>query len=200
MSSLRLPPAARVPVAVLDTSVLVAVWSRVALQTLASGPEPVYQPVWSEWIIAETWRVLTWRWAQRGAKWEEVTASANAMLRHLLPVMRLVSLREAPAALPAPPIADPDDGPIWTTAVLARAHYVVSDNIHDFPPLREEQATIDGKPYRLARHRYQDIEYLTAFEFITDVLGETPAEILGRAVPPAGVVRSQRAVRLRTAP
>ena len=47
------------PVAVLDTSVLVPAWSRVTLQLLASGAAPRYQPVWSEWIIAETWRVLT---------------------------------------------------------------------------------------------------------------------------------------------
>lgn len=79
------------PVAVLDTSVLVATWSRLVLQNLADGVAPTYRPVWSEWIIAETWRVLTWRWAQRGLGWDVLAVSANTMLRRLIRVMTLVS-------------------------------------------------------------------------------------------------------------
>lgn len=71
------------PVAVLDTSVLVAAWSRITLQNLADRPSPPYHPVWCEWIIAETWRVLTRRWAQRGLAWDTISASANSMLRYL---------------------------------------------------------------------------------------------------------------------
>lgn len=55
--------------AVLDASVLVSRWSRLVLQALASGGAPSFVPVWSEWTIAETWRVLTWRACQRGARW-----------------------------------------------------------------------------------------------------------------------------------
>jgi hypothetical protein len=44
-----------IPVAALDTSVLVAAWSRIALQN-----------------IAETWRVPTWRWARRGLAWDDL--------------------------------------------------------------------------------------------------------------------------------
>jgi hypothetical protein len=40
-------------------SVLVPRWSRITLQQLSSAPNPLYQHAWSEWIIAETWRVLT---------------------------------------------------------------------------------------------------------------------------------------------
>ena len=46
------------PIAVLDSSVLVPRWSRIILQLLAAGADAAYTPVWSEWIIAETWRVL----------------------------------------------------------------------------------------------------------------------------------------------
>jgi hypothetical protein len=57
------PPGA--PVAVLDSSVLVPTWSRFVLQRLAATSPQRHVPVWSEWIIAETWRVLTWRWLVR---------------------------------------------------------------------------------------------------------------------------------------
>ncbi len=183
------------PVAVLDTTVLVATWSRLVLQNLAASPSPAYRPVWSEWIVAETWRVLTWRWAQRGLGWEALSASANAMLRHLIEVMTLVSLHGQATPASAPPLTDPDDMPIWATAVLANAQYVVSDNTRDFPPLIEERAIVAGRACLLARHRYRDIEYLTAIEFIEDVLVEQPEEILGRPLPAAGVVRSRRATR-----
>ena len=87
------------PVAVLDSSVLVPRWSRVVLQLLATRPDPLFIPAWSEWIIAETWRVLAWRCLTGAAQadeneWESLTRAANAMLRYLLPVMRLVSLRD----------------------------------------------------------------------------------------------------------
>lgn len=96
---------------------------------------------------------------------------------------------------PSPPISDPNDMPVWATAVLASAQYVVSDNTHDFPPLVEERITIDGQERLVARHRYQGVEYLTAIEFIEDVLGQKPEAILGRPLPKTGVVRSQRVSR-----
>lgn len=183
------------PVAVLDTSVLVAAWSRITLQNLADRPSPLYRPIWSEWIIAETWRVLTWRWAQRGIAWDTISASANSMLRYLVKVMRLLSLHEA-VDPGTPPIIDPNDLPVWTTAVLANARYIVSDNTRDFPPLVEERTvTTDGRACLLVQHRYAGVEWLTAIEFIQDVLGENPEDILGRSLPPSGVVRSQRAIR-----
>ena len=55
----------------LDSSVLVPTWSRFVLQRLAVPPGSRYTPVWSEWIIAETWRVLTWRWLVRAAGVDE---------------------------------------------------------------------------------------------------------------------------------
>lgn len=46
------------PRAVLDSSVLVPAWSRLLLSTLAAARPVLYTPVWCEWVIAETWRVL----------------------------------------------------------------------------------------------------------------------------------------------
>jgi hypothetical protein len=79
---------------VLDTSTLVSGWSRRVLQRLASAESPKFEPVWSEWILAETWRVLTWRACRVGATQEQTSERANAMLRHLLPVMRPIALRD----------------------------------------------------------------------------------------------------------
>lgn len=85
--------------------------------------------------------------------------------------------------------------PVWTTAVLARAQDVVSDITCDFPPVVEEQDVVDGRTCVVLRHRYQEIEYLTAIEFIQDVLRERPEEILGQALPSTGMARSRRAIR-----
>jgi predicted nucleic acid-binding protein len=125
--------------------------------------------------------VLTWRWlAKNTARDERALAdSANRMLRRLLSVMNLVSIREFIGRDPWPGLRDENDAPIWATAVAAQAQYVVRHNTQDFPPLLA------------GRHVYADIEYLTTIEFIEDVLGENAAEILGEALPD-GVVRSQR--------
>jgi hypothetical protein len=189
--------------AVLDTSVLVPAWSRLVLQQLASADPPRFEPVWSEWIIAETWRTLAWRACGAGATWRQVSEGANRMLRYLLPVMHTVRLREIVGAVatPWPPawagLTDADDEPIWATAVLARAAYVVSENTRHFPPLVE--ASPSAPPGRAdaapgARHVYDGVEYLTAIEFVEDVLGEDAAAIFGAPLPPR-LVRSRRADR-----
>jgi hypothetical protein len=120
-----------VTIAVLDSSVLVPRWSRFLFTRLAQGADSPFVPVWSEWIIAETWRVLTWRWAQSAgridaAEWRALARSANRMLRRLIPLMRLASLRGYAGPSPWPELRDPDDAPIWETAVVAGAQYVVS--------------------------------------------------------------------------
>ncbi len=172
-------------VAVLDSSVLIPRWSRLVLQRLAAPPHFRYAPAWSEWIIAETWRVLAWRWLTRAAhtdeaEWHSFTQAANAMLRYLLPVMTLVSLRGYAGPSPWPELRDEEDVPIWQTAVVAGAQYVVSDNTTDFPPL------VQG------RHVYSGIEYLTAIEFVEDVLGADATAVYGAALPPDGLLRSHR--------
>jgi hypothetical protein len=87
---------------------------------------PEFVPAWSEWIIAETWRVLAWQWrvgiAPMGAgDHRALSATANQMLRYLLPVMRLVTLRGYAGPGPWPELQDRDDEPVWETAVVAGA-------------------------------------------------------------------------------
>ena len=143
-----------------------------------------FEPVWSEWIIAETWRVLTCRWlAQHGPDDEALARAANRMLRRLLVVMRLVSIRDFVGPAPGPGLKDRDDEPIWATAVVAGAQYVISHNVEDFPPLA------------LGRHVHGDIEYLTAIEFVENVLGEDAATMYGDPLPSGALVRSLRVAR-----
>ena len=102
------------------------------------------------------------------------------MLRFLLPVMRTTSLHQYVGPDPWPSLHDPDDIPLWHTATSAGARYVVSHNTTDFPPLA------DG------HHVWQGIEYLTAIEFIQDVLGEDIASLVVGPSAPAALVRSSR--------
>jgi hypothetical protein len=95
-------------------------------------------------------------------------------------VMHLVSLRDYAGPPPWPELSDPDDEPIWQTAVIAQAQYVVSHNIRHFPPL------VQG------RHVYMGVEYLTAVEFVEDVLGENARAVYEAPLPAEGVLRSGR--------
>jgi hypothetical protein len=102
------------------------------------------------------------------------------MFRFLLPVMRMASLHGYVGPDPWPSLRDPDDVPLWDTITSARAQYVISHNTSDFPPL------VDG------RHTWQGIEYLTAIEFLEDVLGENAATLTPAPLTPAMLVRSRR--------
>jgi hypothetical protein len=102
------------------------------------------------------------------------------MLRYLLPVMHFVSLRGYAGPAPWPALPDPDDVPIWETAVVAGAQFVVSLNTRHFPPLTQ------------GRHAYGGVEYLTAIEFVEDVLGESAAAVNGGPLPAGAQVRSRR--------
>jgi hypothetical protein len=123
-----------------------------------------YVPVWSDWIIAETWRILTEKWLVKQQRPSAALSSAaNAMMRIMGPVCRLErSLpRIGPGAWPS--LGDPDDEPIWNTAVHAEAHFVVSSNTSDFPPENH-----DG------HHVWEHTEYVTPEAFLARIgwLGE----------------------------
>jgi hypothetical protein len=57
------------------------------------------------------------------------------MLRFLLPVVRMASLHGFSGPPAWPELRDPNDLPVWHTAVTAGAQYIVSHNTADFPPL-----------------------------------------------------------------
>lgn len=103
------------------------------------------------------------------------------MMRYLLPVMTTVPLAGTESLPPAwPGNGGPNDLPVWATAKLAGARYVVSHNTRHFPPRAG------------GRHTYQGIEYLTAIEFVEDVLGADAKEAFGGPLPSGGIVRSGR--------
>jgi hypothetical protein len=157
------------------------------LQQLATAANPRYRPIWSEWTIGETWRVLTQKHVDdalrsgRSIEWALLRRQANAMMRRLLPVMAMESIAgrdELPQ--PWPELTDPDDAPVWATAALAGARYVISHNTRHFPPL------IDG------RHAYAGVEYLTTVEFVEDVLGLDLPTVYNGPLPSANLIRSRR--------
>ena len=73
--------------------------------------------------------------------------------------------------------------------MAARAQYVVSHNLADFPPLAQ------------SRHQYDGVEHLTAIEFVQDVLGAVAVVTYGAAPqsPHAMVGVGPRAYVLRAA-
>jgi hypothetical protein len=173
------------PRAVLDSSVLVPAWSRQLLATLAKAQPPLYRPIWCEWIIAETWRVLTAQYLRRRAvitlaDERQLSTVANAMLLALLPAMELISV--VPPFLASWPAAtDANDQPIWTAAVKAGASFVISHNVRDFPPRDMTGHCV-----------YRGIEFITTENFVCDVLGLEMEEVAPVPIPTHGRVRHLR--------
>ncbi len=151
--------------AVVDTSSLVPFGLRRDLQQAAQLGS--FTAIWSPWIIAELNRVLVWRWIDRT---KEVSRSnevhcgeaAKIMMELLLSTFELVAPRP-----PYPPawetLTDVWDHPIWAAAKESGANCVISENTHDYPPARA-----DG------RHIFEDIEYLSAANFLARLVGEDP--------------------------
>lgn len=145
------------PRAVIDTSALVPAGLRRALEQTARGES--FTAIWSPWIIAELYRVLTWHWLKRNPDFS--TANETACSRSAKAMMTLlISTFEIVAPIPpyAPAwitLADVDDLPVWAAARSAGAQYVVSENTRDYPP-----PDTDG------RHIYEGIEYLSGQDFL----------------------------------
>lgn len=145
-------------------------WSRLLLSRLAAWG--LFRPVWSEGIIAETWRVLTWKSLSEGLSYADVQVQANRMLNYLVDVMEFVSLRmEGERPAPWPELRDRQDDHIWWTAVRARdtlgASFVISHNLKDFPPAVVGPHAMAEKTHECRRHVFGGIEYLTVVEFLS---------------------------------
>jgi hypothetical protein len=170
--------------AVLDASVLVARWSRLALSAAAVPSDRRFQPIWSEWIIAETWRVLAVRWLRQSPAHlhddAALTRAANAMLLALLPTMEVISVAP-PFEAAWPELRDHYDRPVWAAALRAGASFVISHNLIDFPP-RDRDGLC----------RYAGIEYVTAENFIREVLLIEPERLLPAGLPEARVQHWRR--------
>jgi len=171
------------PVAVLDASVLVPHWSRLVLQQLAAAQPPRYTAIWSTAIVAETWRILTEQRLRAGDAPAAISRDAHRMHARLDPVMRVVECWRRPAVSPPSPLADPHDEHLWNAAVNAGAGYIISHNIRDFPSSTRMMVSVAGQERAVMRHLAHDVEFLTAIEFVEDVLGEDAALLYGQALP-----------------
>lgn len=147
----------------------------------------LFSPVWCEWIIAETWRVLTVQQLRRlpsltAADERRLSASANSMLTTLLQVMTFVSV--VPPFDPAwIGIGDMNDLPIWSAALRTGARFIVSHNVRDFPPRNADGLCA-----------YAGIEFVTTESFVCDVLGLDAAEVAPVGIPPSGHIAHQRRI------
>ena len=176
------------PVAVLDTSVLYPAWSRLLLQRLAAGQPPAFRGIWSREIIRELWQTVSDRSSARGLAPETVQNRVRGMLYPLQQVLVLVESAGHPPAAPPSPLRDPDDTHLWNAALHAQAAYIVSHNTRDFPPpVRVGTGSEPG-----LRHLAHGVEFLTAIEFVEEVLGFDAAVLYGAPLPPRGLVRSAR--------
>jgi hypothetical protein len=141
--------------AVLDSNVL---WSDALRRELIDAAVAGwYTPIWSDWIVAETWRILTIKWIVRQKRDPaHLSRPAKQMMRAMSPYFGLVRSLPAVGAGSWPSLGDPDDVPVWNTAVAAGADVVVSNNMKDFPP-----------PDVSGRNVWDRIEYLTSQQFLT---------------------------------
>jgi hypothetical protein len=159
--------------AVLDTSVLVPRMTRSELREQAALGR--FTAIWSPWIIAELYRTLTWNWLVEHASRTQSPAGSTVLLcdgtaanRYRCAEManRMMALLLATPHWelvdPRPPypsawdqLRDIWDHPIWAAAVLGQVQYVVSNNLHDYPP-----------PDSNRRHLHAGVEYLSAQAFL----------------------------------
>lgn len=180
-----------VPRAVLDASVLVPHWSRGALRHLALLEPPPCHLIWSTAIVGEVWRALTTQRLQRGDPPGTIGAQSHAMWEWLDPVMEVVRAAAPPPGAPPSPMRDPRDEHLWNAALNAEAAYVVSHNTRHFPP--PTLHLVGGE--RLLRHLAHGVEFVTAIEFIEDILGHDATALYGAPLPPGGLIRSGRSRR-----
>lgn len=179
------------PIAVLDSHVLIPEWSRILLRNLAAEEPPRFIGVWLSAIIAETWRILTIKRINTGSSESAMSNSSHTPWSKLDPVLRLAAASRRPPGTPSSPLRDPRDEHLGNAALNAGAGYVVSDNTRHFPP-----PVIVGVPpgddtRRVVRHLAHGIDFLTAIEFIEEVLGKDAADLYKQPLP-ADIVRSRR--------
>lgn len=96
---------------------------------------------WSPWIAGECHRVLTWLWLRRAgspyftaARWDECSAAAKAFASHVALSFRVVEDAPSLEQTWTAGLVDQWDIPVWTAAVRAQAHVVITENVTDGPP------------------------------------------------------------------
>ena len=125
------------------------------------------QGVWSTFIVGELVRIRVEHSIARGVARPVYRQRINDLVHLFSDVLTVADYRvaSAPGLL-----QDPDDEPILTTALVARATYVVSLNTRDFP----SSGTIAG------------VRFLTPQSFLAEVEARLPRARLAQQVSKAG--------------
>jgi hypothetical protein len=133
------PPGDRLPRAVIDTCVFghLQQWISPLIDAARNGDAEL---LWSPTIIAETHRLLTWRWLRRhGAdlsrrSWDSCSDQAKAFWRWVRPAFSVVDDRPPDEHLWTDRPRDEWDIPLWNAAVRGGAGFIVTENLRDGPP------------------------------------------------------------------
>lgn len=116
---------------VLDTSALIGSQRHGLVLAAQQG---YYTLIWSAYIIAEVVRIRTELAIKRGQPRYVYRTRVNAAIRELSPIAEFVDYTLLEGGSYQQWLNDPDDEPILATALVGRAHFVVSLNAKDFPP------------------------------------------------------------------
>jgi predicted nucleic acid-binding protein len=144
------------PRAVLDTSVLLS-GHRHWLWLLAH--QRFYHGIWSPFIIGELVRVRVEHSIAHRVDRPIYRQRINDLMHGLSSVLTVSDYRRVPAG---GALRDPDDEPIYATAVAGQAAFIVSLNTRDFPPGRQVGA----------------IQFVTPGEFLAELSRRFPEAAL----------------------
>lgn len=167
------------PRAVLDTSVLIG-RERGTLMLLAS--RGWYTPVWSSSIIAEMVRIRTQHAIQHAEDMQTYRTWLNQFIASLSQHASYANYTRLQGGNWTW-LHDPDDEPILATALIGRAHYVVSNDRAHFPP-----SALNPYPSPL-NPMFASVYYVTAQEFITEIvklrgLNNVSSALIDAGLPP----------------
>jgi predicted nucleic acid-binding protein len=143
------------PRAVLDTSVLLSA-ERHELLFLAH--RKLYTIIWSSFLVNEIARVRTELAIKHGQDRNVYRARLNQFISEVSRLAILVDYTRLEGGSYTEWLKDPDDEPLLATALVGRAHCVVSWNTKDFPPTGS----------------FAGVRYLTPPQFLADLYRQHP--------------------------
>lgn len=117
--------------AVLDTSALIGSLRHELVFTARQG---YYTIIWSAFLIAEVTRIRTELAIRHGQDREVYRANVNGCIHELSQLATFVDYTRLEGGNYQHWLKDADDEPVLATALVGKAHYLVSLNTKDFPP------------------------------------------------------------------
>lgn len=155
------------PRAVLDTSVLLAAERHELLFLAYRG---AYTLLWSTFLVGECVRIKTELAIKHQQDRAIYRARINEFVRQVTAVATLVDYTRLAGGNYEEWLKDPDDEPLLATALVGKAHYVVSWNTKDFPP--------SGS--------FAGVQFVTPPQFLLNIYQERPYRRLRAAYLASG--------------